>query len=336
MAPANAPTSSLTAHTTPIEVGGHVVAACFTGQAALFAVADGSVVIASGDRATRRVEAHPDAGILVAAHDGKRLLTGGDDGRVVAADASGAAEEMAKVSGWVDALAGRADGAVAWSSGREVFARDPKGAVKSWTAPSTVRGLAFMPKGYRLAVAHYNACSLWFPNMATAPEALEWKGSHLDVTVSPDGRFVITSMQENSLHGWRLADKRDMRMSGYPAKTRSFSWSADGQWLATSGADACVVWPFATKDGPMGRAPKEVGVRQARATCVAFHPRAPVLAVGYADGFVLLARIEDGAEILVRNAGEGGAVGALGWDGAGKSLLFGTEGGRAGRVDLPS
>ncbi len=54
--------------------------------------------------------------------------------------------------------------------------------------------------------------------MAAEPEKLEWKGSHLECEVSPDGRFVITSMQENQLHGWRLADKGHMRMSGYPAR----------------------------------------------------------------------------------------------------------------------
>ena len=60
-----------------------------------------------------------------------------------------------------------------------------------------------MPKGYRLALAHYNGVSLWFPNVEAAPTFLEWKGSHLDASSSPDGRFIVTSMQENALHGWR-------------------------------------------------------------------------------------------------------------------------------------
>ncbi len=203
---------------------------------------------------------------------------------------------------WIDALA-RAGGAIAWSAGKQARARDAAGAVKSWTAPTTVRGLAFLPKGYRLALAHYNGVSLWFPNAAAEPTLLEWKGSHLDVTVSPDGRFLVTSMQENALHGWRLADARNMRMTGYPGKTRSLSWSHDGHWLATSGADACVVWPFKDKDGPMGKAPRECGVRAARVAKVAFHPRALVVAIGYADGLVLLCRLGDGAEILVRAPG---------------------------------
>ena len=198
-----------------------------------------------------------------------------------------------------------------------------------------MRGLAFQPKGYRLAVTHYNGASLWFPKVEGEPQALEWKGAHLDATFSPDGRFLVTSMQENALHGWRLSDSRNMRMTGYPGKTRSLSWSHDGQWLATSGADAAVVWPFKDKDGPMGKAPRECGVRQARVTQVAFHPKALVVAIGYSDGLILLVRLADGAEILARDPG-GGLVSALAWDAFGARLLFGLESGAAGLLSLPA
>jgi WD40 repeat protein len=273
--------------------------------------------------------------VLVATSDGNRLITGGDDGRVVATSAAGETIEIANEKGrWIDAVTTRGE-VIAWSAGKQARARDAAGAVKSWSAPSTVRGLCLLPKGYRLALAHYNGVSLWFPNVAAEPILLEWKGSHLDATCSPDGRFLVTSMQENALHGWRLADSRNMRMTGYPGKTRSVSWSAEGHWLATSGADACVVWPFRDKDGPMGKAPRECGVRAARVTQVAFHPRALVVAIGYADGLVLLCRLGDGAEILVRAPGEG-AISAFAWDSTGARLLFGLESGLAGLLTLPA
>jgi WD40 repeat protein len=225
--------------------------------------------------------------------------------------------------------------ACAWSAGKQVRVRDETGTVKSWSAPTTARGLAFQPKGFRLAATHYNGATLWFPKVEGDPQTVEWKGAHLDVTFSPDGRFLVTSMQENALHGWRIQDSRNMRMTGYPAKTRSLSWSHDGQWLATSGADAAVVWPFKDKDGPMGKAPRECGVRQARVTQVAFHPKALVLAIGYADGLVLLVRLADAAEILVRLPGDG-AVSALAWGAMGSQLLFGLESGAAGLLSLPA
>lgn len=328
---------SLTDRVDPIEAGAHVTGAAFLGRTPALALGDGTVLLAEvGD--IRRVSAHPEAGVLVAVAQGTRLVTGGDDGRVVATEADGRTSEIAVEAGkWIDALAARPDGALAWAAGRQVRARSAKGEVKSMTAPSSARGLGFAPKGYRLGVAHYNGASLWYPNTDQAPEALTWKGSHLDLTMSPDGRFLVTSMQENSLHGWRLADGQHMRMQGYPAKSRSIAWSHDGNWLATSGAEACIVWPFESKTGPMGKAPRECGARPVRVAQVAFHPAALVLAVGYEDGFILLCRLTDGSEILVRKVDPqtSDAISALAWDREGRRLLFGTRAGQAGLLTLP-
>ncbi len=328
---------TLTSAVEPLALREAVVAGAFLGDLPAFALADGHVRLgeAAGGKS---VAAHPDAAILVAASDGKRLVTGGDDGRVVAMDAGGAPDLIADEKGkWIDALALR-EGAVAWSAGRNVHARAAKGEVKSLDLPSTCRGLAFFSKGYRLAASHYNGATLWFPN-AGKPETLTWAGSHLDATISPDGRFLVTSMQENALHGWRLSDAKHMRMSGYPGKTRSFSWSCDGKWLATSGSDACIVWPFTGKDGPMGQAPRECGVRaNVPVTRVAFHPAALAIAIGYEDGLVLLARISDGSEILIRAPAEDASnarISALCWDASGARLLFGAENGDAGILTLP-
>jgi WD40 repeat protein len=329
-------TTSLTQHVESMPAGEHVLAAAFLGDAPALVLTDGTILV-GGPGESRRVAAHPDAAILVATGDGKQLITGGDDGRVVATAASGESTLIADEKGrWIDAVTTRG-GVIAWSQGKIARSRDASGVVKSWTAPTTVRGLSLTPKGYRLALAHYNGVSLWFPNVAAAPTPLEWKGSHLDATFSPDGRFLVTSMQENALHGWRLVDSRNMRMTGYPAKSRSLAWSQDGHWLATSGADACIVWPFKDKDGPMGKAPRECGVRASRVSQVAFHPRALVVAIGYVDGMVLLCRLGDAAEILVRaNVPEEGAISALAWDERGARLLFGTEAGAAGMLTLPA
>lgn len=333
-----APTPSLTSNVAAIEAGAPVTAAAFIGATPALALGDGYVLLAATGE-EKRIAAHPDAAILVAAKAGKELATGGDDGRVVLIAEDGAARQIAHEKGrWIDALAARDDGALVWSTGKQVIARDSKGDVKTVAAPSSVRGLAFLPKGYRIAISHYNGASLWFPNAAAPPEELRWKGSHLEITVSPDGRFIVTAMQENSLHAWRLADKKDLRLSGYPAKPRSMSWSSDGHWLATSGAEASIIWPFNSKEGPMNKAPRECGVRQVKVSCVAFHPKSPILAQGYEDGMILLCRLADGAELLVRasSAGEDAAVTALSWDDAGRRLLFGAADGNAGLLTMPA
>ncbi len=328
---------SLTDAVTPVTLGAEATGLGWLGDTAAFALADGGVVLAKDD-ATHRTEAHPGGAVLVAACDGSRILTGGDDGRVAATGPDGATATLADTNGaWIDALALHPSGAFAYAAGKTVTARDDKGRAKTHEAPSTPRGLAFAPKGYRLAIAHYAGATLWYPNVEPAPERLDWKGSHLDVTWSPDGRFVVTSMQENALHGWRLApDRGHMRMSGYAAKPRSFSWSFGGAWFATSGADAAVVWPFDSRDGPTGKAPRECGVRHAKVTRVAFHPNVNVLAIGYEDGCILLVRFDDAAELLVRRATSGSGVTALAWDARGSRLAFGCEDGAAGILLLPA
>ena len=140
-------------------------------------------------------------------------------------------------------------------------------------------------------------------------------------------------MHEPALHGWRLADNRHMRMTGYPGRVKSMSWSADGKFLATSGADAVIMWPFASKDGPMGKEPAMLAPMQARVAAVACHPKQGVLAAGYSDGTILMVRLEDGAEILVRRNGTP-AVSALAWNAKGTLLAFADEEGNAGLLEL--
>jgi WD40 repeat protein len=211
--------------------------------------------------------------------------------------------------------------------------RAAKGEEKIIEAASTVGGLSFAPKGLRLAVAHYNGVTLWFPNAQAKPEQLEWKGSHLAASFSPDGRFLVTSMQEPTLHGWRLMDAKHMRMSGYSARVRSLDWSSDGKWLASSGSEQLILWPFQAKDGPMGKTPRMLAAFQVRVERVACHPKRDAVAVGYADGTLLLVRIEDGAEVLAKKPGAG-AISALAWNPSGTLLAWGTEEGEAGVIDL--
>jgi len=327
-------TPSVLERARPVTAGAAVVGAHFLGKVPAFVLAEAAVLLAPQGAAERRVVIH-DGGILASAGDGARLVTGGDDGKVVALDAAGKANTVGQDAKhrWIDHVALGPAGAIAWSAGRQAFARTGAAEPRSIEAPSTVGGLAFAPKGVRLALAHYNGASLWFPKTAAEPERLEWKGSHLSVSFSPDGRFLVTAMQEPVLHGWRLADRRHMRMSGYSAKVRSLDWSADGKWLASAGSEQLIVWPFQSKDGPMGKAPRMLAPYPARAVIVACHPRESVVAVGYADGLLLMVRIEDGAEILAKKPGAA-PVTALGWRADGTALAFGTEDGEAGVIDL--
>jgi WD40 repeat protein len=331
-------TPSVAERVRPVKAEAPIVAAHFLGPCAVFVLGEAALLFASCEGEARSVSVHG-GGILASAADADRVLTGGDDGKVVATDSQGESAVLANDQNrrWIDHVALGPGGAVAWSAGKQAFARTGKGGEKSGERmlelPSTVGGLAFAPKGFRLAIAHYNGATLWFPNAQSEPENLEWKGSHLGASMSPDGKFLVTSMQEPMLHGWRLADGKDMRMSGYGARVRSLDWSVGGKWLATSGSTQLILWPFQSKDGPMGKTPRVLAPAEAQAEVVACHPRQEVVAVGYADGLVLLVRVEDGAEVLARKPG-GAPVTALAWSAIGDTLAFGTEDGEAGVIDL--
>ncbi|MBV9566201.1 MAG: WD40 repeat domain-containing protein [Bradyrhizobium sp.] len=326
--------ASITDRVTPVSLGAPVSSVHFLRDNAVFVGAEESVAFVDKAGEIGRVATHG-GGILCAVSDGKRVVSGGDDGKVVAVDAEGEVAVLATDAKrrWIDCVALHGDGAFAWSAGKTAFVRSGKGEEKSLEVPSTVGGLAFAPKGLRLAIAHYNGATLWFPNMTGTPESLTWAGSQLGVTFSPDNRFLVTAMHEPALHGWRLADSRHMRMSGYPGRVRSMAWSAGGKFLATSGADSVIAWPFASKDGPMGKEPAMLAPLPVRATVVACHPKQDILAAGYEDGTILMVRMEDGGELLVRRNGNP-PVAALAWNADGSRLAFADEQGDAGLLAL--
>src|SRR3954453_810835 len=158
---------SVTDRVRRLQGGMPVTSVHFLGEHGGFVGGEENVAIVSGEGEISRIPVHG-GGILCAASDGARLGMGGDDGKLVALDASGEVTLLATdpKRRWIDNVALHPDGGVAWSAGKTAFIQSGKNEEKSLDVSSTVGGLAFAPKGLRLAVAHYNGVTLWFPNMA--------------------------------------------------------------------------------------------------------------------------------------------------------------------------
>lgn len=314
----------------------YVTAALFdrAGRAA-FALGDGTVRFEGGES----IEAHDGATLSACLPaTGEGLLTGGDDGRVVRSTPAGA-QEIASLPGkWIDSVAASAEsGLIAFAAGRELHVRDAADPAfaRVFAHEKSAADIAFDPKGRRLAVATYGGVWLWYARIADQkPVILKWAGSHVAACWSPDGKFLVSAMQENQLHGWRVADEKNMRMGGYPSKVRSLAFMSKGALLATSGANGAVCWPFAGATGPMGKQAAEVGYDEsALATCVAAALNHTWLAAGLDDGRVWAADVT-GQKLVPIKSEKGAPISALALSPDAKRVAWGDEDGAAGVAEI--
>jgi WD40 repeat protein len=294
------------------------------------------------DRKVHTAQAHDGAVLCLSLDiDGKGFVSGGDNGRLICTAADGSIVPLLSAPGrHLDVLAVSRNAKLrAAAAGKEVALLDASGATITRISdhPSTVSGLAFNPKGKRLAVSHYGGVSLWWTaSLGAKPQRLNWRGSHIGVTWSPDGAYVMTAMQECELHGWRLKDSDDMAMRGYSAKVRSMDWLAKPSWLVTGGAECVVAWPFAGA-GPHGKAPTELCQGAGSlVTQVAVHPNQPLIAAGFDDGSVMVASLpNDGDDNVFRlRPPDGARVTALAWSQDGTRLAAGHDTGALALFDL--
>lgn len=272
------------------------------------------------------------------------LFSTAQDGQLLCHDlVSGTHDTVFTVPGqwlWALAVAPRT-GQLACAAGRSVMViPTAKGSANAsdhrfTSHPSSVSGLAFSPDGKRLAVSHYDGVTIWPLDGSGQGDVLRWKGFHIGVSWSPDGRFVVSATQERELHVWDLVTGKDFRLGGYPAKTHALAWTsprAGPLRLTCSGADVITAWPFGD-GGPGGLPPVEIGyVYTGRVTTVAPHGSRAWVAGGYTTGTVLVGGLQKGEAAFARIA-DGEEISALDWASGGEILAAGT---RRGSIELIS
>ena len=92
-----------------LAIGAGATSVHWIGGEAFFALTDGNVFVAAREGDTRRIEAHNGLILSATLHpDGKRLVTGGDDGAIRTISTGGELTTLGEVRKWVDHLASSA------------------------------------------------------------------------------------------------------------------------------------------------------------------------------------------------------------------------------------
>jgi WD40 repeat protein len=317
------------------------VAACAfsrDGATVGFGLGDGRVRLMSADIKQLAPAMHKGAVLsLIGDPTSDGFVSGGDDGLLLRLGLDGGATEIADRKGkWIDKLAAhRATGAIAASVGKMALVVDKAGDVNEFGPhQSTVAAIDFSKDGSRIAAAHYDGITVWSIGAVTLPpKRLAWRGSHVALKWSTDGKFIATGTQENDIHVWRVAQSTDMRMQGYPAKVKSLSWSADARWLYTSSQPVFTAWPFAGK-GPEGKPPLQFGDEGAGLiTVVAAHPTAEYVAGGYDSGELQVGDIKSKRSAVLKMS-DSSAITCLAWSPDGTQVAAGNDNGDMLVVDL--
>lgn len=324
------------------EFGAWVAGVAAGPTAALFGLADGTVVLLPWGGEPRRLEAHGGSTLTVVADplraSGGDFLSGGDDGRLMRLGTDGVLEPLAAWPGrWVERAAVSPDGVIAAAVGREVrLLRLPSGEPeRTLEHPGGVADLAFSGDGGTLAVSHPGGLTFWAvlePDQE--PRRVERPGPHLTLAFSPEGRYLATAHGEKRVHVLDVLHAKTTDLGGYDAKPAALSWSASLSWLLTGGAGAFVAWPFpAEGEVPEDPDPVVFGrFEEAVLTAVAAHPLLPVAAGGFSQGSVFLADLARQAPVPVLHAKA--KTTALAWSPDGRYLVGGFDDGQAFLLDL--
>lgn len=254
---------------------GSVAAAC----------GDGAIAVLNTDGQLSQAHRHDAPATTVVWSAAGVLASGGQDGGVCIGDTVARAGE-----GWVERAAWRPDGgALAVAHGRQVqiYAADGQVVATSEDFPATVTCLAWTPRGVEIAAGSYGGVRILRAKDAAIDRTLAWKGSILELAISPDGKRLAHGNQDASVHFWNLRRDSELEMWGYETKVRELAWRHDGRWLATGGGDSVTVWGFAGR-GPSGSEPEELTSHMDAISWLGFRPGSALLASTAHDGLAIL------------------------------------------------
>jgi WD40 repeat protein len=320
-----------------LDAGDFAAAGGLAGNLCVVGAGDGTMLgidVTTGKERFRRT-AHSGGVLGVSlAPDGSRFVTCGQEPRAKLWDEKG--ELQGELPGSAEESSGPCVEQVAWAPTGERIATGAGRTVRVWSASgelllapeplaSTVSALVWRGDGTGVAATCYGGVHLW-PFVAGAKTRhLQWKGSLISATFSPDGKVLACGSQDKTVHFWRLARGEDAEMSGYLFKPKALAWDHESKLLATGGDATVTLWDFRGK-GPEGTQPLQLEAHKGLCSGLAFHPHKGILASGSQDTSVLLWEPRRGTR-PIRYAFLRDEITVLAWHPSGNGLLGGDASG---------
>lgn len=165
-----------------------------------------------------------------------------------------------------------------------------------------------------------------FYALSSRPLSLRW---------SADGRWLACGLETGGLRLLDMANERMAHLTDFPGPVGALDWSQAANALVASGAFRIAGWsmdepPFdARSAGALGTGRPGLALVEA----VAAHPANRLVAAGYANGQVVVAKIGSMEELVLRRAS--GAVSQLRWSNDGNHLALADRLGNVAIVTFP-
>ncbi len=226
--------------------------------------------------------------------DGLWFASAGQDGKIKLwhSQSGELAHEFAGGGAWVEHLEwARAGNLLLSAAGKKLRVWNVAGEMQFEFAAheSTIAGLSLRADGKGFATICYGKVRCFRFGETSPYETLDWKSSLISLAWSPNGRFIATGTQENTIQFFRLPPRGEepLCMSGYPAKVKQLAWDRTARFLATNGGDTVTIWDV-SGSGPAGRIPLQLAAHPAGISALAYQRRGDVLASGCESGVIIL------------------------------------------------
>ena len=231
--------------------------------------------------------------------DGKRVLSGDNDGTVIIWDTeSGEALHSLSFGGQVHAAAFSTDGRYLaigdYSGNLELYDGNFVRRVLSFEgANGSFESLAFTPDGSKIVtVGQNNGSSIWEVKTGRMIRVFKRAASNdMSVAISPDGQLAVTGGPAKKARVWNLETGENLRdLDGHIAAIEAAAFSPNGrQFVTASEVGEIKFWNLSPKPFKMELAANVQGEQ-----CLAFSPDGQKLAIGNSAGTIQIWEVRSG------------------------------------------